>query len=167
MGAILLLFRWLPIVGIWNCGKWGGYNLAKNGRSLLNPVPIAESTAHWSPIVHKPRLCHGPWRKHGPVHDNPYMCGAIWNVEHSLAMVLLNIYNPTHMNETQNLVENNRFEIKNETENQAQSIPKWIRTLTVLRCICGPNLKSWLRSVVTYGAEKFTSSNWGKFWLWI
>ena len=41
--------------------------------------------------------------------------------------------------ESQSLVENNRFEIKNETEDQAQSIPKSIGTLTVLRCMFGPN----------------------------
>ena len=42
----------------------------------------------------------------------------------------------------QNLVEYNRFEVKNETEDQNQSIPKSIGTLTVIRCICGPNLES-------------------------
>ena len=36
----------------------------------------------------------------------------------------------------------NRFEIKNETVNQGQSIPKSIGTSTVLRCIFGPNLES-------------------------
>ena len=41
----------------------------------------------------------------------------------------------------QSLVENNRFEIENETEDEAQSIPKSIGTLTVLRCIFGPNLE--------------------------
>ena len=35
----------------------------------------------------------------------------------------------------------NRFEIKNETEHHGQSSPKSIRTLTVLRCIFGPNLE--------------------------
>ena len=45
IGAVLLLFRWLPNAGIWNCGMWGVYNLAKTDRSLLNPVSIAESTA--------------------------------------------------------------------------------------------------------------------------
>ena len=35
----------------------------------------------------------------------------------------------------------NRFEIKNETEDQSQSIPKSIGTLTVLRCIFGPNIE--------------------------
>ena len=34
-----------------------------------------------------------------------------------------------------------RFEIKNETEDQAESIPKSIGTLSVLRCIFGPNLE--------------------------
>ena len=33
------------------------------------------------------------------------------------------------------------FEIKNETEDQGQSITKSIGTLTVLRCISGPNLE--------------------------
>ena len=42
----------------------------------------------------------------------------------------------------QNLVEYNRFEVKNETEDQDQSIPKSIGTLTVLRCTFGPNLES-------------------------
>ena len=40
------------------------------------------------------------------------------------------------------MVEYNRFEVKNETEDQDQSIPKSIGTLTVLRCIFGPNLES-------------------------
>ena len=35
----------------------------------------------------------------------------------------------------------NRFEIKNETENQGQPVPKSIGTLTVLRCILGPNME--------------------------
>ena len=39
----------------------------------------------------------------------------------------------------QNLEENNRFEIKNKTKDQGQSIPKSIGILTVLRCICEPN----------------------------
>ena len=41
----------------------------------------------------------------------------------------------------QSLVENNRFEIKNETEDHGQSIPKWKGILIVLRCIFGPNLE--------------------------
>ena len=49
--------------------------------------------------------------------------------------------NDPNEKETQNLVENNRFEIKNETRDQAQSIPKSIRNLTVLRCIVGTNLE--------------------------
>ena len=40
------------------------------------------------------------------------------------------------------MVEYNRFEVKNETEDQDQSIPNSIGTLTVLRCIFGPNLES-------------------------
>ena len=42
----------------------------------------------------------------------------------------------------QNLVEYNRFEVKNETEDHDQSIPKSIGTLTVLWCIFSPNLES-------------------------
>ena len=45
-----------------------------------------------------------------------------------------------------NLVENNRFEIKNETEDQGQWVPKSTETLTVLRRIFGPNLES-LKSI--------------------
>ena len=40
------------------------------------------------------------------------------------------------------MVEYNRFEVKNETEDQDQSISKSIGTLTVLWCIFGPNLES-------------------------
>ena len=31
-------------------------------------------------------------------HENPYMCSTMWNVEHSLEMVSINIYKPTQMN---------------------------------------------------------------------
>ena len=51
------------------------------------------------------------------------------------------IQNDTNEWEMQSLVENNRFENKNETEDQAQSIPKSRGTLTVLRCIFEPNLE--------------------------
>ena len=55
--------------------------------------------------------------------------------------VSLNIYQTMQMNETQSLVENNRFEIKNETEDQGQSITKSKGTLIVLRGIFCPNLE--------------------------
>ena len=42
----------------------------------------------------------------------------------------------------QNYVEYNRFEVKKETEDQDQSIPKSLGTLPMLRCIFGPNLES-------------------------
>ena len=42
----------------------------------------------------------------------------------------------------QNLVEYNRFEVINETEDQDQPIPKSIGTLTVLWCIFGPDMES-------------------------
>ena len=41
----------------------------------------------------------------------------------------------------QSLVEHNRFEIKHETEDQGQSIPKSTGTLSVLKCIFGLNLE--------------------------
>ena len=47
------------------------------------------------------------------------------------------------------MVEYNRFEVKNENEDQDQSIPKSIRTLTVLRCIFGLNLES----LTTFGID--------------
>ena len=45
------------------------------------------------------------------------------------------------MNETQKVVEKNRFEIKNEIEDHGQSSPKSIGTWTGLRCIFSPNLE--------------------------
>ena len=42
----------------------------------------------------------------------------------------------------QNLVEYYRFEVKNETEDHDQPIPKSIGTFTMLRCIFGLNLES-------------------------
>ena len=67
--------------------------------------------------------------------------------------------------ETQNSVEKHRFEIKNETEDQGQSIPKSIGVLTVLRCILVQIWKYLLQFVVTYCADKLICSKWGKFWL--
>ena len=46
------------------------------------------------------------------------------------------------MNQMQNLVAYNRFEVENETEDQDQSISKSIGTLRVLRCIFCLNLES-------------------------
>ena len=69
------------------------------------------------------------------------MCVAMWDVEHSLAMASLNIYKTTLMNEMQSLKKYNWFEIENKTEDRGQSIPKFIGTLTVLRCIFGQNLE--------------------------
>ena len=73
----------------------------------------------------------------------------MWDVEHSVAMASLNIYKTTQIfKRRKNLVEYNRFEVKNETEDQNQSIPKSIGTLTVLRCIFGPNLESLNKFVI-------------------
>ena len=59
----------------------------------------------------------------------------------------------------------NRFVVKNETEDQDQSIPKSIGTLTVLRCILVQIWKASLHLVLTYRPDKLTSPKWGKFWL--
>ena len=68
------------------------------------------------------------------------MCGAVWDVEHSLAIASQNIYKTMQMNERRKVwKKNNWFEIKNKTEDRGQSIPKSIGTLTVLRCIFGQN----------------------------
>ena len=46
-------------------------------------------------------------------YKNPYMCGAMCNVQHSLAMASLNIYKPTQMtNETQILVKKTGWRLK-------------------------------------------------------
>ena len=63
----------------------------------------------------------------------------------------------------QSLLEDNRFEIKNETEDQAQSIPISIGTLTVLRCLFGPNLEILTTIAGDVCWDKLTSSTWGKF----
>ena len=73
------------------------------------------------------------------------------------------IQNDANIYETQNLVECNRLEIKNETEDQDQSIPKSIGTLTVLRCILVQIWKASLYLVLTYRPGNFTSPKWGEF----
>ena len=75
------------------------------------------------------------------VYKNPNMCGTVWNLQHSLAMVSLNIYKPTQMNNETHIFVKSKFDIKHETEPQGQSIPKSTDTLTVLGCIFGQNLE--------------------------
>ena len=58
-----------------------------------------------------------------------------------------------------NLVKYNRFEVKNETEDQDQSIPQSIGTITVLRCILVQIWKASLHLVLTYRSDKLTSPN--------
>ena len=69
------------------------------------------------------------------------MCGALWDVEHSLAMASLNIYKTTQMNERPKVwkkITGLKLKIKLKIEvNQSQNIG----TLTVLRCIFGQNLE--------------------------
>ena len=89
MGAILLLFQQLPIVGIWNFGMWGVYNLAKTDSRLvkssvnrwvnswLNPCDTTfkspqhimirgrlETGASIGLTKETTRLFHGPWHDH-------------------------------------------------------------------------------------------------------
>ena len=54
------------------------------------------------------------------------------------------------------------FEIKNWIEDQFQSSPKLVGIWIVLTCIFVPNLEI----VTSIGGELWTSSKWGKFWLW-
>ena len=99
---------------------------------------------------YKSRLFHGPWRDPVRMHRNQYMCGAMWDVEHSVAMASLDIYKTTQMNKRCKVWEKkNWFQIKNKTEHRGQSIPKSIGTLTVLRCIFGPNLEILTIGILT------------------
>ena len=63
------------------------------------------------------------------------------------------------------MIEYNRFEVKNENEDQDQSIPKSIGTLTVLRCIFCPNLESLTPFGIDLSPGQTHSPKWGKFWL--
>ena len=74
-------------------------------------------------------------------YKNRNMCGAVWNVQHSLVMVSLNINKTAQLNNEMQILVKKRFEIKNETEHQGQSSPKSIGTLAMLRCIFGQNLE--------------------------
>ena len=71
MGPVLLLFR-----GFSNVGR--------------DESRLAE--LQWSHQDKKPRLFHGPWRDPARVHKNHFLCGAMWDMEGSMAMVSLNIY---------------------------------------------------------------------------
>ena len=72
-------------------------------------------------------------------YKNRYMCSPMWNVQHSLVMVSLNIYKPTQMNNEMQIL--SKKQVWYETEHHGQSRPKSIGTLTVLRCIFGQNLE--------------------------
>ena len=99
---------------------------------------------------YKTRLFHGPWRDPVRVHRNQHIWGAMWDMEHSPAMVSLHIY------KTMQMTKRHKVWYKKQ-------VPKSIGTLTVLRCILGCKLGNlgfnrwWLIAR--------TSSQWGKFCL--
>ena len=96
----------------------------------------------WSHQDIKVILFHGPRRDPVRIYGNQYMCGAMWGVERSLAMVSLNIYKTTQMNERRKVWKKiTGLKFKIQTENRGQSISKSIGTLTMLRCLFGPNLE--------------------------
>ena len=75
-------------------------------------------------------------------YKNLYICSAVWNVELPLAMVSLNIYKPRQMNKRRKVWQKKTgLRLKKETEDQGQSSPKSIGTLTMRRCLFGPNLE--------------------------
>ena len=87
-------------------------------------------------------------------YKNPYMGGAMWNVEHSLGTVSLNIYK-SMQNEWDAKFgrEKNRLEIKKWNWRLRSINPKINTDLSILTCILAQILKSWL-----HGADKLTSS---------
>ena len=118
------------------------------------------------PPRYKTRLFYGPWRDPVHVHIRIRMCSALWNVEHSLAMVSLNIYNPTQMNKRR------KFGRKTQVWDwkwnwRSRSInPKINRDLNSAKMHFLVQVwKYLLQLVVTYCADKLTCSKWGKFWL--
>ena len=132
---------------------WGVYNLAKIERSLHNPVPVAESTAGWTPMVsprYKTRLFHGPWCDPVRVHIRICICAVGCR---TLAGDGLTEYIQSDANE-ETFGRKRKFEIKNETDDQGQSSLKSVGILTLLRCIFAPNLEILTSIGVTYHADK-------------
>ena len=67
----------------------------ENQQQLVKSSANCRVQAGWTPMVsprYKGRLFHGQWRNPVHMHRNQYMWGAMWDVEHSLAMASLNIY---------------------------------------------------------------------------
>ena len=92
----------------------------------------AGETMHCKPCYNVKQAGIPYWRR----------CLPGWDVEHSMPMASLNISKATQMNKWRKVWKKNKlFEIKDRTEDRSQSIPKSIGTLTMLRCIFGPNLE--------------------------
>ena len=73
----------------------------ENQQQLVKSSAKCRVEAGWTLMVsprYKGRLFHGPWRDPVRMHRNQYMCGAMWDVEHSVAMASRNIYKTTQMN---------------------------------------------------------------------
>ena len=69
-------------------------------KQLVKSSANCRGDAGWTPMVsprYKGKLFHGPWRDPVRMHRNQYMCGAMWDVEHSVAMASLNIYKTTQI----------------------------------------------------------------------
>ena len=67
----------------------------KNWKELVKSSGNRQLRATWTPMVsprYRTRLFHAPWRDPVHVHIRISMCGTMWDVEHSPAMVSLNIY---------------------------------------------------------------------------
>ena len=64
-------------------------HIDKQDQAILNETG-------WTAMISS-RLFHGLRRDPVRVHRNQYMCGVMWDVEHSLAMVELNIYKTTQI----------------------------------------------------------------------
>ena len=91
-------------------GDWSmlAYKISTSEAYMIwrKPIAACKSSANclveagWTPMVssrYKGRLFHGPWWDPVRMHRNQYMCGAMWDVEHSVAMASLNIYKTTQI----------------------------------------------------------------------
>ena len=76
---------------------WYGENRLHLVKSSANRRVEAGWTSSVSQ-TYKSRMFHSVWRDPVRVHRKQDTCGAIWDVEHILAMVSLNIYKTTQMN---------------------------------------------------------------------
>ena len=121
--------------------EWYG----ENQKQLVKSSANCRFEGGWTPMVsprYNGRLLHSPWWDSVRMHRNQYTCGAMWDMEHLVAMASMNIYKTTQINKRRKVCKNITIsKLKNKTEDRGQSIPQSIGILTVLRCICGPNLE--------------------------